>query len=131
MNDSPKWLPWIALVWILFMSLYSFRIARLDAGPNLDGWVAAALVAVLFVIGISTIITVRYLFLPNADSVPEERKHVVPLVSYVLMTAPAVSGLALTVFTGEALVTLPFAAMALVGLLLVRQYLRDARRQAP
>ena len=130
MTSSQKWLPRIALVWVIFMSLYSFRIARLDAGPSLDGWVATALVAVLFVIGISNVITIRYVVLPRSDLVPEERKHLVPLVSYVFVAVPAVYGLVLAVLTSRGFIGLPFGAMALVGLLLVGRYLRGTRQQA-
>ena len=126
MHNSPKWLPWTALAWVAFMVLFSFRITTIGGGPNIDGWLATALIAVLFVLGIAGTLTIRYLFLPNADKVPEERKHLVPLMSYMFVTAPAVYGLGLATFTGNGLIGLPFGAIALVGLLLLWQYRPDA-----
>ena len=117
-------------MWILFMTLYSFRVVRLDTGPDLSNAVAIALTVVLLIVGVSTIITIRYLFLPHSNLVPEERRHLTPLSAYVMVSAPAVFGLVTALFTGQALVSLPFGAISLVGLALVWQYLRETRQQA-
>ena len=124
MKYSPNWLPRIALVWILFMSLFSFRIVRIDAGPDLNNSVAVGLAAFLLIVAVTTIFTIRYLFLPHADLVPEERQHLTSPSAYVMVSSPAVYGLVTAMFTGQALVSLPFGAISLVGLALVWQYLR-------
>ena len=126
MIPSQRWLLRIALVWIIIMTLFSFRIVRIDAGMEFNDAVALAVTVFLLFVAVSTILTTRYLFLPHADLVPEERKHLTSLSSYVMASSPAVYGLVTALFTGQALVSLPFGAMALVGLFLVWSYLREA-----
>ena len=127
MSDLQRWLPRVAFVWILFMISFGlFEVPRLALSVDLPAQTGTILFVLLLVIAIINVATIRIFLLPRAIGMEEQRRDQLLLTSYAFALAPATYGLLISLFTGQGLLTLPFAVIAFFGLFVYWSYLRQA-----
>ena len=127
MSDLQRWLPQVAFVWILLMISFGlFEVPRLDLSVDLPAQIGTVVFVFLLGMAIINMTTIRFLFLPRALARPEPRTDQIVLTSYIFAVAPATYGLVISLVTGQGLLTLPFAVIALFGLFINWSYLRNA-----
>ena len=125
-TPAERWVPWISLAWILLMTVEGLvRIPYLDHDLHFNALVGAIVVGLLLVIGVLGIVAVRLFVLTQASGKSDNERAILIGSSYMFAVAPSVYGLVVSLFTGKGLLTLPFSALALVGLALVWSYLKD------
>ena len=127
MSDLQRWLPGVGFVWILIMISFGlFESPRLAELVDLPAQMGTVLFVVLLAIAIINVPTMRLLVLPRVMAGAEPHKEEVVLTSYMFAVAPATYGLVISLVTGQGLLTLPFAVIALFGLFINWSYLRNA-----
>ena len=125
-TPAERWVPWISLAAIALLTFVGLaQIGLLDSGPRFSPQISAIIVAVLIVVGFLEIVVVRWFVLPRASEWSDELRESRVGSSYMFAVAPSVFGLVVSLFTGKGLLTLPFTALALAGLVVVWTSLKD------
>lgn len=125
-ENSSAWLAPASLVAIIVLTLGPFFIVPRLVTASLDETAGWLLVGALAVVSVVELLLDRFVVLPQAVAQPESTQENVATIGYSFALAPAIFGNVASVFTGQALLALPFGAFALVSWAVVRQFLQDA-----
>ena len=126
-QTSSAWFAPASLAAIIGLSLGPLIIvARLDPVGSSDQTTGALLLAALAVVALADLLLVRFVLLPTLVTHPESTQENATVVGYSIALAPAIFGVAASVYTGQALLALPFGAFALVSWAIVRRLLQDS-----
>ena len=133
MNEPQRWLPAVtlgAILWLTIIGLTVGPVTNSNVGIDVEKGISTLLVGVLFAVGVVDLLTVRFLLLPsmigNAQTLQDRDK--VAITGYAFAVAPATYGVVISIVTGQGLLALPFGAIALYALSVVRSYRREAIR---
>jgi len=138
-NPRYEWIAPGSFGLIIAVTLTSLQLPSLGANePSVDATVRKLLFASLLMIAVAGWLQIRFLVLPaivRAQVRRDERVRrmtfgqtafLAATTGYAFAAAPAVYGVLVVIFTGRAVLQLPFTAMALLIRLTVWLYLRDA-----
>jgi hypothetical protein len=124
-------LPWLLVVCILLVlamgqaSLLTLpKVAETGGGLPLSRDISTFLTLLMLLIGVSNVVTVRWLFLPEVARRKRGTPEQIGLVSLTFAVAPSIYGAVIVVFTGQGFLTLPFSALALAGIRVIYPYLK-------
>jgi len=125
-----RWLAFGSVLLVLFLGQFSFfTLPKAFGGGErllVNQGLATSVVMFLLVESVLTVGTVRWLFLPQVikDKVVATPARVC-LTSFVFAVAPAVYGVIAVSSTGQGALTLPFSALALIGMAVLYPYTRQ------
>jgi len=124
-------LPWLligSIVLVLFFGQFSLltapRVTETGDGLPLNRDLSTSLTVLLLLVGVSGIAIVRWLFLPQVERGKRGTPEQTALASLMFAVAPSVFGVVIVTFTGQGLLSLPFSALALVGIRVIYPYLK-------
>ena len=117
--------PAIAAAQIAVFTLSGIVVGFLFDGAGYDRTVSIILVAVLTVVAISSIVTVRAMVLPTMMRAEEARQETVQITAYSFVVAIPIYGLVAAVSLGNPLVPLLFLALALIGYYAVWSFFQE------
>ena len=129
MNEPQKWLPAVALIIILWLTIVGLAVGPVtndNVGIDVDSGTSALIIGILAVVAFINLLTVRFLVLPRAVTNPDAREEQIAVMGYSFATAPAIYGVVVSIVTGQGLLALPFGAIALYALFVVWCYLRES-----
>ena len=127
-KKAEKWFPTATLAAILYLTFTGVVAVPLgDINLGLGKETSAVLFGVLLALAVENVLVARFLFLPYMIARPQARWDRVVVTGYGHALAAVVYGLLISMLTGQGLLTLPFAALALCGWVMVWAYLRRSR----
>jgi hypothetical protein len=124
-RKAEKWFPLVSLAAILylaFVGVVAMPLGEVNWGVGKE--TGALLFGVLLTLAVMHLLTARFLLLPHMIARPQARRDRVVVTGYGRPLAAVVYGPLISSLTGQGLLTLPFAALALCGWVMVWSYLR-------
>jgi hypothetical protein len=125
MGKPEKWFPPVtlgAILYLTFTGVVAVPLGEVSWGVGKE--TGALLFGVLTAVAVIQILLARFLFLPSMIARPQARQDRVVVIGYARPLAAVVYGVLISILTGQGLLTLPFAALALCGWVMVWSYLR-------
>ena len=123
-------LKWAFLGAILIVTGVGFFLGP-HLEPSLEDDMRYVFGGVLFTVGVSSLLLVRYVVLPAMASHSGAKPQAIGTTAYAFAEAPATYGLVLAIMTAEGWAALPFGALALVGWLTMSNYITSIQAAAP
>ena len=124
-------LPWLLVISILMVLVFGLsslltapRVTETGDGLPLNRDISTFLTVLLLLIGVSNVVIVRWLFLPEVARKKRGRPEQIGLVSLMFAAAPSVFGVVVVTFTGQRLLALPFLALAFVGIAVIYPHVK-------
>ena len=114
------------------VAIIAFAVGPLIVVPalglegSLDRAQGAMLLATLAIVALANLFTARFLVLPGNVAHGEQTQESVMSLGYAFATTPAIFGMVASLFTGRALIALPFGAFALLFWFVIRQFLKES-----
>ncbi len=128
MNDGQGPFPGIMLGNVLTLTLIALIVVPLaDLGLGFDKSTSAFIFGVLLFTGIAEVLIVRLIVLPSILAKPGTPQGAAVTTGYSVASAPAIYGLVVSIITGQGLLALPFAAVAIYGFVAIWAYLRESQ----
>ena len=120
------------LAWLYLGTIVAATVAALIIVPVFDIQGSSnqtdgvLVVLVLAAISVADLLLARFVLLPQAVAHPDSNREQTTQLGFGLAQFSAMAGLIASVFTGQALLALPFGTFALVSWAIVRQFLKEA-----
>ncbi len=125
MRGAEKWFPLVTLIaifYLAFTGVVAVPLSEVKWGVGAE--TSALLFGALLALAVINVLLARFLLLPAVIARPQARKDRVVVIGYAHPLAAVVYGPLISIFTAQGLLTLPFAAVALCGWVMVWSYLR-------
>jgi len=124
MERAAKWFPMASLVGILYLAFTGVVVAPVAAVDwDVERGTSGLLFGVLLVLALEHVLSARFWVLPSM--IARQRPHYrVVVIGHTHAVAAVMYGPLMSIITGQGLLTLPFAALALSGWVTIWAYLR-------